>query len=601
MDSERRANPSALSLRERFATMFTPKGALEADRRPRKKPSNLVYDVDEVPPLLVQIGASIQHIFLMSVGWLYIVVIVNSVGGGEAATDALIRMSMVAGGIATILQANKFLVGSGYFCPLSGSLTFLQPSILAVRTGGFSLLFGMVAAAGIFTSFLSFITSRLRVIFPPEVTGLMVAMSGLQLVSIALPRFAGVNGAGGQPDWRSVAVGAATLFIMIAATVWNRGRLHVLPILAGVAAGYGIAKFLGIAPTFVAQGAPGVHWFGLPHLFTGGRDFRLSLLLPFLIAGLTASLKTVGDITLCQKINDEDWKRTDMRSVSGGLFANGIGTFISGLLGGVAQNTVSSSVGLSVATGTTSRSLALPTGLIVIALAFFPRLVDSFASMPVPVMGAMLIYSACFIVVGGFQLLTSRMLDARRVFAVGVSLIFGLSVEISPEIYRSLPDALRPIFSSSTSLATVLIVLLSLLFRIGISKQHRFSVIVRQDPFETLHKAIKEQGSAWGMRPEVALSAEQALHELIASIATANPLLQEIDIELSFDELRLTASAKYDGIEPVLAEKAPTIDELVTPVGVSALSGFMIRQFADQVRFKQIGLNSCLIQLTFDH
>jgi NCS2 family nucleobase:cation symporter-2 len=128
----------------------------------------------------MRFAVSIQHIFLMSVGWLYVVVIVNAVGGGTSQAESLIRMSMIAGGIATILQSNRGIVGSGYFCPLSGSLTFLQPSILAVSTGGLSVLFGLVAVAGAFIAFLSRIAARLRVFFPSEVTGLMVAMSGLQ-------------------------------------------------------------------------------------------------------------------------------------------------------------------------------------------------------------------------------------------------------------------------------------------------------------------------------------------------------------------------------------------------------------------------------------
>lgn len=152
------------------------------------------YDVDETPPLLVRLGVSIQHVFLMSVGWLCIVVIVNSIGGTARQTENLTRMSMIAAGISTILLATRGAFGSGYFCPLSSSLTYLPPSILAVRMGGFSLLFGMVATAGLLTGLLSRVTNRLRIQFPPEVMGLMVARAGLQLVSLGCPRFVGYAG-----------------------------------------------------------------------------------------------------------------------------------------------------------------------------------------------------------------------------------------------------------------------------------------------------------------------------------------------------------------------------------------------------------------------
>jgi NCS2 family nucleobase:cation symporter-2 len=595
------SNSFVASVRQRLEAMLAPEPSLEGEEALRKKPANLLYDVDEAPPLLVRIGVSVQHIFLMSIGWLYVVVIVNSFGGTRTDAESIIRMSMIAGGLATILQANRSLVGSGYFCPLSGSLTYLQPSMLAARSGGFSVLFGMVAAAGVFTSFLSRITSRLRILFPPEVTGLMVAMSGLQLIALAVPRFVGYTTPGAAPEGRNVAVGVITLFAMVAATVWHRGKLHALPILAGLVVGFALAITLGVFPwrDFVQQfNEP---WISLPHRLPVGLSFRWALLVPFLIAGLTASLKTVGDLTLCQKINDEDWKRTDMNSVSGGLFANGIGTSISGLLGGVAQNTVSSSVGLSLATGTTSRLLAIPTGIIVIALAFFPRLTAIFASMPLPVMGAMLIYSACFIVLGGVQLLSSRMLDSRRIFAVGVSLIFGLSVEISPDVYRFAPDALKPIFSSSTSLATILLVTLSLLFRLGVSKQRSFVFHPGTEALDSIHKIMDEQGGIWGMRREVEVRAEHAIHEVLATVMRLNPFLRSVDVTLEFDELKLNAAVEFNGAGPVLSDTLPAPEELATEEGISAMSGYMIRSYADRVRVKSKGNSWCRIQLSFDH
>jgi len=600
MDTDLLPTQPSSSLRQRILTLVALGRPQDAEVDSPKKPSNLVYGVNDVPPLLVLIGVSLQHIFLMAPGWLYIVVIVNSFGGARTDAEAMVRMSMIAGGLATILQANRVLIGSGYFCPLSGSLTYLQPSVLAARSGGLSVLFGLVACAGIFTSFLSRIASRLRVLFPPEVTGLIVGMSGLQLVALGVPRFVGLTSPGPPPEARLVAVGAVTLFSMVAATVWHRGQLHVLPILVGLIVGYGFAIGLGVVPWHLFVSEINEPWISLPRRVPVGIGFRLSLLVPFLIAGLATSLKTVGDLTLCQKINDADWKRTDMNSVSGGLFANGIGTFVSGLLGGAAQNTVSSSVGLSLATGTTSRSIALPTGLIVIGLAFFPRLTAIFTTMPLPVMGAMLIYSACFIVLGGFQLLTSRMLDSRRIFAVGVALIFGLSVEISPDVYRFAPEALRPIFSSSISLATILVVLLSLLFRLGISNEHSVVFCPDKHTFDTIQELMEKQGAVWGMRRELEQRAKHAIHEVIASVLTLNPSLRQIAITLEYDELKLGATVEYNGVSLVLAETPPTPDQLATAEGIMALSGFMIRRYADRVRVKTKGTNSCRIQLQFD-
>jgi len=591
---------ASTSLRERVFAYMRGQKAREPEALDRKKPANLIYDVDEVPPFIVQLGLSIQHIFMMSIGWLYVSVIANAVGATHTQTASLIRMSMLAGGLATIIQASRTAMGSGYLCPLSGSLTYMQPSIMAASSGGFPVLFGMVAIAGMISGLISRVVSRLRFLFPPEVTGLMISMSGLQLVALGCPRFVGLSGSQGAPGFRAVLVGVATLLAMLCATVWLKGKLQVMPMLLGIIAGFATALALGVLPWSEFLREFDEPWVSLPHRIPGGLSFHWALLLPFLIAALTANLKAVGDLTLCQKINDEEWKRTDMKSVSGGLLANGAGTLLSGLFGGVAQNTVSSSIGLELATGATSRVIALPTGLMVMALAFLPRITAMLAAMPTPVMGAMLIYAACFIILGGVQLLTSRMLDSRRIFVAGISLIFGLSVEISPQIYKDVPVALHPIFSSSTAFATVLVVLLGLFMRIGISKQGSLCFRPGRDNFERIHRFMEEQGATWGMRREVEVRAEHAVHETLASIATLNPFLREVDIVAEFDELSLKIALEYTGAAPDLASSAPTPEQLGTDEGIAALSGFMIRQYADRVTMRSRGMTS-RIQLEFEH
>lgn len=564
----------------------------------RKKPPNLIYGVDDKPPLSVQIAAAFQHLFVMSVGWIYVLLIVNAIGGTSAETQSLIRMSMIASGIATIVQSQRGF-GNGYLCPLTCSLTFMSPVVLAGLAGGYSLISGMLLAAGIAGIILSRAVYRLRFLFPPEVTGLMVAMSGVQLVALGCPRFLGYIKGSSAGDWRALLVGVTTLFAMIIPTIWNRGKLHLFPMLIGVAAGYASALALGVfhSNQLLDHSA---HFVSFPMRAASGLAFQWALLPPFLIAALTASLKTVGDTTLCQKVNDADWKRTDMRSVSGGVLTNGIGTAISGLLGGIGQNTTSSSIGISLATGTTSRVISLPLGILVIALAFFPQLATIVAAMPGPAIGAVLIYSACFIILGGLNLLTSRMLDARRIFAVGISLIFGLSVEIAPDLYRNMPASLHPVFSSSTSVATVLVVILSVLFRIGLKKQRSLELRSDHDCLDEITSFMDEQGSAWGMRKEVVTRATDAAYEVVNNLRLLPLRSEVITLRTTWDELRLDLEIEYAGPRIELASSMPSLEEMGTQAGVAQLAGYVIRQYADRVRVREKN-GACRVELHFEH
>jgi hypothetical protein len=80
-----------------------------------------------------------------------------------------------------------------------------------------------------------------------------------------------------------------------------------------------------------------------------------------------------------------------------------------------------------------------------------------------------------------------------------------------------------------------------------------------------------------------------------------NPLVSEIEIEFEFDELSFDATLDYQGASPVLAENAPTPEEMATEEGIAALSGFLIRQYADKVRVKARGSTGSRIMLHFDH
>jgi len=565
----------------------------------RKKPASLIYDVDDVPPIAVQIGAGFQHLFVLSVGWIYVLLVVNAIGGTSAETQSIIRMSMIASGIATIVQAKRGF-GNGYLCPLTCSLTYLSPVILAGLEGGYSLMFGMILAAGAAGMLVSRVVHRLRILFPPEVTGLMVAMSGLQLVALGCPRFLGYTKADAGVDARALLIGMITLFAMIVPTVWTRSKFHLFPMLIGVAAGYAAALAMGEFHTaqWMAQMPPG--FVSFPHRPAAGLSFKFALLPPFLIAALTASLKTVGDTTLCQKANDTGWKRTDMGSVSGGVFANGLGSAISGLLGGIGQNTASSSIGISLAAGTTSRVIALPLGLMVVGLAFFPKAAAVVSALPGPAVGAVLIYSACFIILGGLQLLTSRMLDARRVFAVGISLIFGLSVEIVPDLYHTVPASLKPIFSSSTSVATVLVVILSLLFRIGLKKQRSLELRTGHDNLDEITQFMDDQGSGWGMRKEIVTRATDAAYEVVNNLGLLQLRSEIISLRTTWDELRLDLEIEYAGPPIELANSMPTLEEMGTQAGVAHLAGYIIRQYADRVRIREKN-GLCRVQLHFEH
>jgi len=567
-----------------------------------KKPAGLIYGVDDKPPLTVSALLGLQHVFVMTSGWVLVVVIVTTVGGTQEEVAHVLRMSMIASGIATILQSlPNSPIGSGYFCPISSGPAYVSASIVAGKIGGLRAVFAMTVLSGLFEGLLARIVPRLRPLFPPEVTGLVVTMVGVELVALGCPRFLGFQDGGAGLQGIDTAVATVTLAAMIGPTVWGKGNLKLYPVLVGLIVGYLLAYFLGVLHTNRFQEMLAAPMISLPRMVHLGWSFDFALLPAFLIASLASTLKSVGDLSLCQKINDADWKRTDMKSVSGGIFAGAIGTGLSGLLGGIGQSTFSSNVGLSLATGASSRSIAFPCGVLIILLAFLPKLAAFFAIMPDPVMGAILVYVACYMILAGIQVITSRMLDARRIFVVGIALIFGLSVDMVPGLYRDVPDSIQPLFSSSLSVSTVLVVLLNLLFRIGITKRQFLELTPGVDDSQKIFEFMETHGGVWGARREVIMRATAAVNEFAETAAGLDLVKGKAQAEVSFDEFNLDVDIRYDGELMEFPAKRPTEEALLTDErAVASLSAFLIRQYADRVK-AELASGRCRVQMHFDH
>ena len=320
--------------------------------------------------------------------------------------------------------------------------SFLAASVLCVKTGGLPLVFGMTAFSGVIEALFSRVVDRLRVLFPTEVTGLIVAMVGITVVKLAGRNFLSLDHAG-NIGMEGFTVGAVTLLLMVSLNVWTKGKIRLFCVLIGMAGGYAAAMLAGelsIAEITEATAKP-VLWNPFSH--HPGWAFDANMILPVTIAMLCSGLKSVGDLTTCQKINDSEWKRPDLKNVQKGILADATGCLSAGILGGFGQSTSSSNIGLTIATGVTSRVVAWSTGLILIALAFCPKLSGIFAVMPPPVVGATLIFAVGFMIVAGIQIIMSRMLDARKTFVIGLSLIFGLMVDMLPEPFVNLHPLLQ--------------------------------------------------------------------------------------------------------------------------------------------------------------
>jgi NCS2 family nucleobase:cation symporter-2 len=438
------------------------------------KPENLIYGVDDTPPFAISFLLGLQHVFTMFSTLVLPVIIAREIGVNFAVLQSFVCFSMIAAGTGTIIQGIKRgIIGSGYLCPNLCGPSYMSISLQAAWLGGLPLMHGMTMLAGVFECILSRVIHKLKKLFPIEISGLVVLMVAILLIPLGSSKFVGIEYAGDAINTKKLLIASITLFTMIGLNIWSKSKLKLYCVLIGMCLGYILSYLFGVLSVSDLNTLADASWFALPGKGVEHSKFAIdwTLVFPFLIVSLCASLKTFGNLTTCQKINNKNWKETDMKNIGNGLFADGISVTLGGLLGGMAVDTSASNVGLSVATSATSRRIAYYAGGIFICLAFMPKFTTIFSIMPGPVMGAIVIFVTCFMVISGIQILVSSKMNVRKTFIIGISFVFGLSAIILPDLYSNVPSWLSPVFASSLTLSTVLAIFLNQLFNIGAPKE----------------------------------------------------------------------------------------------------------------------------------
>lgn len=563
-----------------------------------KKPSSLVYGVDDQPPLAVTISSAIQQVGVIAVNLVYPILVFRAANISMGTATDLLAVAMLVLALGTFLQAMRLgPVGSGFMCPSTFTATYLAPSLLAARSGALPLVFGMTIFAGLLQTAIAPILNRLRGIFPPEISGLVIFMIGWS-GGIAGLRI--VLAADAPPvAWDEWSVAAVTLATMVGLNIWARGIWRMICALIGLVVGYIAAAFAGFIDDAYFSLVREAPWFGLPR-FHPGWSFDPAFVAPFAIAAIAASMKAAGTITICQRVNDANWVRPDLRSVTRGVLADGITTATAGLAGAVGTNTSTPGVGVAAAAGVTSRVVAFVVGIIFLLLGFCPKITAMLAIMPRAVIVSALLFTVTFIMINGVQIMTSRLLDTRRTLVLGFAIVAGCAVEIFP-VAAAVPSQLSPMIGSSLVFATVIALVLNLVFRIGV-RQTAVLRIERNavDP-QGIENFFLQQCSAWGARPDITNRAIFGIIQLVDAVAEHCWREGMLTITARFDEFNLDVAVSYQGEQLDFPRRRPSIEEIRgDEQGVRLLAGYVLRENADRIRAEHKGGQS-VVHFHFDH
>jgi NCS2 family nucleobase:cation symporter-2 len=427
--------------------------------------------IDEIGSLPRLFLFGTQHVLVMYAGTVAVPLILGSaLHLAPAQVIALISADLFTSGLATLLQTIgwwKF----GARLPLIQGCSFIcvAPMILIGRSYGIPTMYGSVMVCGLFLILAGPLFSRMLRLFPPVVIGCVITVIGLTLIPIAGNWLGG--GDPGSPEFgnpRALALGAATIAIVLLIQRFARGLWANLSVLLGLIAGTAIAALAG-QTSFTQVGV--TPWFAFAHpMLFGTPRFALLPSLILCFGMLVVMTETTGN---CLAIGEIAGRRIERATLAAAFRADGLSTILGGLFNSFPYNAYSQNTGLLSLSKVRSRYAVAAAGAILVVLGLLPKLAAVIAAIPRPVLGGASLVMFGMTAMAGIEELTRvRFAGTANGLVVAISLSMGMLPIATPGLFAQAPEEAKLFLNSGIFLATLTAVALNLFFN-GLSPQEK--------------------------------------------------------------------------------------------------------------------------------
>ncbi|MXW26610.1 MAG: hypothetical protein F4Z77_10020 [Dehalococcoidia bacterium] len=455
---------------------------------------NVRYEPEEKPPLPVTLGSGLQAaIVIIAPVVLTVVIVARIADQPDSYITWGVFAALVVSGLTTILQAVRVgRVGAGHVLIMGTSGAFIAVCVAALVEGGPTMMASLIIVSSLFQFALASRLSLLRRIFTPVVSGtviLLIAATVMPIVfdtMMAVPEDTATEAAPIAAAVTLVVVGALVLRGPPAWRLWA----PLIGIAAGCAAGapfglYDVGQVADAAWVGVSVGAfPGID-------VTPGIDFW-ALLPAFVVVTIVGAVETIGDSIAIQGVSRRRPRATDFRVVQGALNADGVGNFLSGILGTLPNTTYSSSVPIAEVTGIGARRVGVVIGVTFIVVAFFPKVAALVIAIPGPVAGAYLTVLIALLFVQGMQLIVRDGLDHRKAAVVGVSFWVGTGFQnqwIFPDLIEG--GFLEVLLGNGMTAGTIVAVIMVAFLELTSSRRSQLNVALDSKAHAALEQFLR--------------------------------------------------------------------------------------------------------------
>ena len=328
---------------------------------------------------------------------------------------------LISGGSVPAFLGSSFAFIAGYFAIAPNQ----EPELLPYACFGVacaSLIYFILAGL-----FRAFGISRVMRFFPPIVTGPIIIAIGLNLSSSAINNCA--------TNWW---IALVAIVIVVAANIWGKGMIKIIPIILGVLGSYIAAAVTGnVDFTSVKEAA----WIGLPihwnnTVFSIFSDTDVSLLITSIITIVPISLATIiehiGDMSAISSTVGRNYIANP--GLHRTLLGDGLATLLASLFGAPANTTYGENTGVLSLTKVFDPRVIRLAACFAILFSFSPKFAALIGCMPAATVGGISMVLYGMISAVGVRNLIEHQVDfskSRNILIAALILVLAIGINYS--------------------------------------------------------------------------------------------------------------------------------------------------------------------------
>ena len=423
-----------------------------------KKNRASVFDLNGIPRIGQAFPLALQHVVAMIVGCVTPAIVIAGVAGLQGDDKVIfVQAALFIAAISTLVQLFPIggKIGSGLPVIMGVSFAYL-PSMEAIA-GSFSIaaILGAQLIGGLAAVFVGLFVKKLRVLFPPLITGTVVFTIGLSLYPTAVKYMAGGASSPNYGSWENWLVAFITLAVVIGLNHFAKGFLKLASILIGMVVGYIAAACFGMVNFTEVAGAG---FFQIPRPLYFGMEFEPSAIVTMVLLFVINSVQAIGDFSATTAGGLD--RQPEDKELSGGIVAYGITNVFGAFFGGLPTATFSQNVGIVATTKVVNRVVLGLAAVIILLAGFVPKFSALLTTIPQCVLGGATISVFASIAMTGIKLVVQQPLTYRNTAIVGLAVALGMGITQCPEALAAFPAWVTTVFGKSPVVVTTLTAIL---------------------------------------------------------------------------------------------------------------------------------------------